>query len=525
MDDKNSKSNMTSFFLIGNFKETFFLNNQDCYGVYTPPQKTKDNKDNKEEGSYYTKKEKIKNEIINNHLEGKIGVGSIPISRENKAKFGIIDIDNYNDTYTNNVIDLIYRYNMPLLPFQSKSGGLHLYLFFVQEIEAKKVKEYLKKFITILELSNDTEIFPKQDFLEETGSFINLPFFGENRQLIKKDYKNYSIVEAFDIIKNRKVTIDELDLFFNNIPLFDAPPCLQAIYLRNDTQFRNNYLFSLGVYYKSKHGDDFEKYLTEANNRLKNPIAIDELSKTIINTHNKKDYSYKCNDSPLNDLCNKTECNNRQFGIGSSNISKLSFGQLTQYLSDPPYYEWIVNDKILRFNNENEIIKQDKFIVLCFRLLKIMPCKLIYKKWAKIINTALNNMVEVKIDEADDISIGNTFMTWLYYFFEQTAEAKNKTQILIGKPYKDQELKSYIFKPTDLFTFLETRNFRAYTTNDIRYKLKDIGGESTRYYIPENKATTRAWKLPFEALEKFGDNPEVPLIDFKEEDIFSGEEY
>ena len=49
----------------------------------------------KQAANSYIKRTPLTIELINGHLQGGLGVGSIPINEENKCKFGALDIDTY----------------------------------------------------------------------------------------------------------------------------------------------------------------------------------------------------------------------------------------------------------------------------------------------------------------------------------------------------------------------------------------------------------------------------------------------
>ena len=111
------------------------------------------------------------------------------VHENSEVKFGVIDIDpkDYADFNKKFFIDIIQEYELPLLPVESKSGGLHLFLFMDTFTDAKTVKSFLTViYYLYLELKQDCEIFPKQTQLtkdSETGQlrpgqFINLPYFG-----------------------------------------------------------------------------------------------------------------------------------------------------------------------------------------------------------------------------------------------------------------------------------------------------------------------------------------------------------
>ena len=87
--------------------------------------------------------------LVQEHLDGKLGVGSIPIDETNKCLFGALDIDDYN-------LDLpvlfakVKRFKLPLVLCRSKSGGAHLYLFLSEKVAASEVRDRLAEFASIL---------------------------------------------------------------------------------------------------------------------------------------------------------------------------------------------------------------------------------------------------------------------------------------------------------------------------------------------------------------------------------------
>jgi len=514
---------------IANRFKNIFKGSEEAYGEFIQD-KNKNLKKNKFEGKYDTKRGIVTESLIINHFLGKRSLGIIPINKEKKCNFSVIDIDEYTSKKEmENIIKILYKNNFPLLPFKSKSGGLHLYIFWENPIQAKRAKNIMLSFLPLLGLKHDTEIFPKQVDLanDSVGSFINLPYYkGEDlRFMYDKDLNKVSLVEALYIIEEKKISFSSLKNFFDNLTLSDAPPCLQTLYILNNTSFRNNYLFSLTCYYKAKFGDNFERHIIDDNNKLSEPLSIEELTKTIIASHKRKSYSFRCSDVPLSNYCNKKECRKREYGIGSSNISDISFEDFIKYTSDPPYYGWIINGKELLFFNELDIINQAKFREQCFRELSILPIKLTDIKWTEIINIALKNVTIKEVSPENDISPGMLFKEYLVDFFEKRAEGKNKEQILNDRVFKDKS-KGYIFKPKNLLNFLIVqKQFKAFGKLEIQARLKKMGGLPLRYFINKEIGSTRVWMLPFKALEKYKDIKPVKEIEFTPEDIFMEEEY
>ena len=81
------------------------------------------------------------------HLKGERGLGVIPIKDDNKVHWGAIDIDEYD-------IDLeVFSKKLgtsPIIPCRTKSGGIHLYVFFEQSMTAKSVVPKLREIATLL---------------------------------------------------------------------------------------------------------------------------------------------------------------------------------------------------------------------------------------------------------------------------------------------------------------------------------------------------------------------------------------
>ena len=85
---------------------------------------------------------KVDKELLSHHLLGDFGVGVCPVNAEGKCYFGVLDIDYYKSKIKR-VLKFIKDYQLPLLPFRSKSGGLHVYLILSKAVSAKTMRETL----------------------------------------------------------------------------------------------------------------------------------------------------------------------------------------------------------------------------------------------------------------------------------------------------------------------------------------------------------------------------------------------
>lgn len=444
------------------------------------------------------------------HLNGNIGLGVIPINENHKCKFTVIDIDVY-DRSLQMFVDAIDTHGFPLVPFRSKSGGLHIYTFFKDFIDAKEAIEVTQTMVTALALDmymkktvdRLIEIFPKQFKLQNgsTGNWINMPYYNaeKTRQAALYKSNDLCIEDALVLIKKRTVTIEGVKSFLKELPFSDGPPCLQTIFILNPldkNDGRNEYLFSFGSYLKKKDENFFENKLSEVNGSLSEPIDAQELESTIISSLRKKDYNYKCTQYPCADYCNKAICRTREYGVGKHDgyFSDIDLGQLTQIKTSQPYYEWLVRIQgaeewvKLRFKTEDEIIRQDVFMRLCFRELHSLPVKMKQTEWIKNVNQCLQNIDVLSIEEDDETSPITIFKALTIEFITGRARATVKDQIFGRKVYYDKDRSEYYFRTRDLsdYLFLE-KQMRFIHPNEVHGLLQDMDCKQKRIRTESGK--------------------------------------
>jgi hypothetical protein len=529
----------TQQLLLAEFR-SLFTGNKTNYGVHQYAYAA----EGKEEGKNSTVTNKLlTGEQYKNHLMGKVGLGIIPIDEEGECQFGVIDIDMYEDLSM--YIDAIEHNNFPLVPFRSKSGGLHLYLFLKAPAQAKIVVDVMNNFVILLgldllikrKLNRMIEVFPKQLKVQEkgVGNWINLPYYDsqKTRQPAMRGGQQLSLDEGIAYAKDKRRSLSELRSFLHELPGTDGPPCLQTIQFLNimeKNSGRNNYLFSLGVYLKKKDEQFWEQKLFEANSAMKAPLSRDELESTIISSLRKKDFSYKCLEVPCVDFCRRPLCKTRNFGVGKEGgyFSELEYGKMYQIRTYEPYYEWEVkgpNDKefkLLRFKNEEEVIRQDAFLRLCFRELHILPIKMKQSEWFKLVNQSLQEVEVRRVAKEDEISPFSLLKSLFIDFLLNRAMAHNKEQILNRRVYHDKSRGAFYFRATDLNDYLFiSKGFRMFSPTEVHGILKDIRATAVRIKTETGKQI-RVYEIAQQAVDELSQSTNEQLeAQFKKE----GEEF
>ncbi len=282
----------------------------------------------KQQAKYEIVREPLSVDHVQDHLDGRLGVGSIPIDETNKCQFGALDIDDYN-------LDLpllfakVKRFKLPLVLCRSKSGGAHLFLFMSERIAASEMRDRLAEFAAALGWGN-CEIFPKQEELlaerGDVGNFINLPYQNAKyttRYALKKNGDSMSLEEFLAAAEKARITAKQLaniSLGGDNEILPDGPPCLQQL-----TEFgtpeggRNMTLINIGVYYKQAAPNDWKELLEKHNQDYCNPPLPAREVVIVQEQLEKKEYFYTCKSEPLHSHCNKSLCRSRKFGVGDAN--------------------------------------------------------------------------------------------------------------------------------------------------------------------------------------------------------------
>ena len=464
-----------------------------------------------------------------NHLSGNgNGLGIIPINRDNNCKWGCIDIDQYPLDHKL-LIEKIRRMKLPLVVCRSKSGGAHCFLFSKEWVEARDMRKALQHMSSALGYG-ESEIFPKQIKLHldrgDVGNFLNLPYYdadGGLRYAFLDDGTSASIEEFFELYDKYAQTPEEIvKLQVEDSGETDflkgAPPCIQVLCKNGISEGgRNNGLFNIGVYLRKAYPDSWESEILRFNMEFFSPpLPLSEVN-VVAKQLERKDYAYKCNDAPINAHCNKDLCRTRQFGIGAA-VAGATIANLRKYNSVPPVWFMDVNGEPLELDTE-ALMNQKRFQHICMEQLNFMPRSVANQQWESRISTLLTEMRDNEsaiIEVAQDASISGQFYDYLEEFARHQQQAQDKEEILLRRPWTDEEQEKTFFRLKDFEGFLRKNKFFEYKSHKIAQRLRDINGESVVLKIKGR--AVRVWQIPsFESADmdfntpNFGNQGESPF--------------
>jgi hypothetical protein len=452
--------------------------------------------------------QKIKTKITNNegtvdksllmkHLNGDFGVGICPVNAEGKCFFGVLDID-YYQSKIKRILHFIKEYQLPLLPFRSKSGGLHVYLMVSKPVSAKSMRETLNQIVYYFSLDMlygkaKVEIFPKQEKAEGFGSSVTLPYFNAEHPytyLLDLEGNPVPFREALDYIQHHITSLEAVKEALDKLPYNDAPPCIQRILISEEVggedTGRNNFLYSYAVYAKKKYGNGFEDYVKEINEQFECPLedSVVEQTCTSVREH---EYVYKCKDIPCNSFCDKSACRKREFGLGKDkgHFTGVDYGKLYRYKTAEPYYVWQLRlqgqekwvDVV--FKDEGYLLDQKNFAKMCVRYLNQAPMQVSNNDWYAILNSVLPNVIDVEVKQESDTSgLSMVRFAFIKYLANKQARRDMPSQIRVNLCVRQtvNGVTKYYFTHIGFAEFLKNQKIN-FDFGMLRETLKQFGAQ------------------------------------------------
>ena len=117
---------------------------------------------------------------------------------------------------------------------------------------------------------------------------------------------------------------------------------------------------------------------------------------------------------------------------------------------------------------------------------------------------------------AQDASISGQFYDYLEEFCRHLQQAQDREEILLRRPWTDEEQGKTFFRLKDFEAFLRKNKFFEYKSHRIAQRLRDINGGSMVLKIKGR--AVRVWQIPAFAVAdvdlkspEFGNEREAPF--------------
>jgi hypothetical protein len=464
-------------------------------------------KNGKAEAKSFVKRGQMTEAMVQAHIDGRQGIGSIPIDGNNECSFGALDID----TYDLDLVELNQRVrslNMPFLTCRSKSGGAHLFVFLQDKVPAKLLREYLSEAAIVLGFAG-CEIFPKQDELlherGDLGNFINMPYHNAEfttRYCLDENGEGMSLDQFLDAVDAARCHLSKFEAVKapedRGYPDW-LPPCMKNMMRFGPISTdRNKSLFMAGFWAKTKVQEDWEDALEELNRTIfATPLPAKEVV-SVQGSVAKKDYGPPCKQEPFASYCDRAAC---ELGRNPDDVAKV--GGLTVIQSEPPYYFMDVNGKRVELTVD-ALQNQTQFHRACIAQINFYPLSMKAPEWTSLINGLLREAIYVEVPK--ELTIRGQFEEVLRQYCTGSAQAREAAELLTNKPWLDRG--RYKFRMDGLIQFMKNRQFTEYSHRaKIQDELKRLNGGAEcngpqKYKNSHGEwKNVRVWWVPEEAVK------------------------
>ena len=494
-----------------------FEGNQRAHGIFNPDEHRADGK---RLGVYKIIKKPPTPELWVQHLEGKEGLGIIPIRDDNMCKWGAIDIDSYDVDHLK-IVKRLKEAKIVGWVGRSKSGGAHIYFFFTDPIKASFVQSKLTELAASLGHA-EGEIFPKQSTIlvdrGDTGNGLNMPYFkGEFSTRSVYDFKGevLSPEEFVDQATRFRIGPDQFAKYSMSEPeptLKHGPPCLNELCQQGFGEgSRNNALFNLGVYARMFDSDNWEALVQRYNvDYLHPPLSHTEVG-AVIKQLQRKDYHYKCEDQPIKPFCNKDVCITRKHGVGPAGVQN-QMSSLTKIDGDPPIWILDVDGQRVELSTDG-LISQTRFQKDCVSQINKLPIAVSQRAWQTRIQLLLDNLTIIEVPP--DATIKGEFEDLLSQFCTDRAKGTEREDILQGVAVWDES--KVFFQVKDIKKHLNVNDFNHYTSNKITLRLQGLNAEKMFWRV-KGKGI-HVWSLPQEYFASDDEPLSLPDLPIQEDII------
>lgn len=446
-------------------------------------------------------------ELWEKHILGEQPLGVIPIMQDGGCYWGVIDVDRY-DLVHMDIVRSVDKLGLPAIVCRSKSGGAHIFVFFKEPIPAADLMAKLREWAAALGYG-DCEIFPKQtEVLEDRGdlgNWLNMPYFDADRgtrYAIREDGRALSIEKFLELADTKKMTPRE---FIASSPVFaistdgnsdldDGPPCLQYLASVGVSEGgRNNALFAFGVLAKKKFPDGWETELEDWNRRfLDPPLSTDEVS-LILRSLRKKDYTYKCKDSPICNHCDLNTCRERKFGVGGEMSPEIASISILD--TEPPLFFVSLSSGGTVECNPDDLLSSRAFQKAALTQLRVLLPLYKQNAWQNKVQECLDQAI--LIEAPHEVGTEGAFLDLLEQFCTDRHAAQEKDEILLGKPWLNESNGTYSFRLSDIMSYLDRVKFKELKRNQVTAVIKKIGGSHS--FLNLRGKGVNVWSVPTDA--------------------------
>lgn len=434
------------------------------------------------------------------HIAGDRMLGIISIREDSNCRWGAIDIDRYDIDHQQLVVRLD-ELKVPACVCKTKSGGAHVFLFFSEPVPAADVMSRLRELAAALGYG-DSEVFPKQDTIKtdrgDLGNWLNMPYSAGNKTVrfcVRADGRGMALESFLTYAEGRRISHGQLMalVFYTPKPEFaDGPPCLEHLAgVGINEGARNNGLFALGVLAKKMSPDAWEELVEKWNRDIVRPPLPHNEVALVVKGLKKQAYNYKCHDAPIVSFCNMALCRTRKHGIGPSGAAKI-IESISILDTDPPlFFVALKTGGVVECDGSTLLAPRGFQEKVLLQLRQVIP---LYKtdEWLRQVQICVENAT--LIEAPKEVGVSGHFEDLLERFCTDRHAGESRDELLLGKPWVDEDRERVYFRLRDLQDHLNRSRFHELTRAQIVTKIREFGGAADFFNIRGKGVNT--WWVP-----------------------------
>ncbi len=488
-----------------------FRGREDAYGTYADVTHTQANEVGKRVGRAQTvtranSPDLFKDDpfprLYQEHLEGKRRLGIPPCLPNSKCWWFCIDVDFYQEVglYTD-IAQRIKETGLPLVMTKSKSGGIHLWCFFSEQISAAKAREMAISFRKKLKLPDKhVDIFPAQEKTgsDSVGNWVNIPYFGDACHCLGEDGEHDLTLQEFLVYANEHLQ-HPADLEVKSAEKVSArksgaPPCIDWMKENGVPEgYRGNAMTHFAIYARKAHGEDgWEEIAREFNDEhCQPPMDKYELKTTINSVRAHPNYAYLCNKiKPL--YCDVKECKLREYGVGGGNPDvAIMIERIEKIDGEEPVYRITIDGKRFQVSLDQLYLYNSFKKAALGAINRFLP-PLKQAEWEEYMSDVLQEM-EVQ-EAAADTQMKDRVLSCFRLFAENSTitDTTLKNAYTLGNAFFDGD--KIIFQGEEFMKHVDRQLNRLPREKTWAY-MRDDGTTLVEYKIDNVKVKFWAWVL------------------------------
>ena len=452
------------------------------------------------------KDESLENHHWVNHLDGKMGVGLVPILDDHTCWWGAIDIDCHGEHEAEiDLIELEKRIkakDLPLIVCRTKSGGAHCYLFGSEPLKPESLRQALTLWAAWIGYKG-SEIFPKQNKLagegkdRARGNWLNMPYFNgkdTNRYAVEGGQK-VGIQYFIELAHSMRVTNADLVKGIDGDHA-EAPPCIQKMYNEGvENGYRNLALYNTVIYLKKAFPDKYVDQAYDFNATIFDKPLSHAEAKKVIGSAGRREYQYKCHEEPCKSRCQSRICVGREFGIDEEQKETLNLGELPKFtrldklLTEPIQWILYVDDRPLPAMVIMQLHSYKMVRESVSEVINRVPPNMKNDRWAVILDNLMQNCRVIEAPE--DASTGGQLVSKLRDFLGRTnfdddpSDTEPRQKIALGAPvYQMHDGEEVIFFTGNAFVdYLKKQRAEEQKGHRLWMTLRRAGVKHTKLRI------------------------------------------